>query len=311
MNHVYNLADVHLLQPSLVTIGVFDGVHRGHQYLIRKLVDRARATNRLAVVLTFFPHPDIVLRNLQGRYYLTTAEQRAALLSELGVDCVVTHPFDENTRHMRAAEFVDLLVKYLKVDELWVGADFAMGYEREGNVQYLAEQGKTKSFTVQTVDLLQAENADSAISSTAIREAIEAGNVEQAAVWLGRGHTVMGKVVHGHARGRTIGFPTANVEAWEQQVLPANGVYAGWATVDGQRHMTVTNVGVRPTFSGDNITIESFILDFSRDIYDQVVGISFEKRLRGEQKFENIQALIAQIRTDAEEGRAFLESLSE
>lgn len=308
MNHVYNLSDVNLSQPSLVTIGVFDGVHRGHQYLIRKLVDHARATNRLAVVLTFFPHPDIVLRGLQGRYYLTTADQRAALLVDLGVDCVVTHPFDENTRHMRAAEFVDLLVKYLKVRELWVGADFSMGYQREGNVQYLTEQGKDKGFTVQTVDLLQAENADSAISSTAIREAIEAGNVEQAAVWLGRGHAVVGKVVHGQARGRTIGFPTANVEAWDQQVLPANGVYAGWAIVDGRRHMAVTNVGIRPTFSGDNITIESFIMDFSRDIYDQMVSISFEKRLRGEQKFENIQALMAQIRADADAGRAFLES---
>lgn len=310
MNHVYSLSDVHLLQPSLVTIGVFDGVHRGHQYLIRKLVEHARETNRLAVVLTFFPHPDIVLRGLQGRYYLTTSDQRAALLVDLGVDCVVTHPFDETTRHMRAAEFVDLLVRHLKVDELWVGADFAMGYEREGNVQYLTEQGKEKGFTVQTVDLLQAENADSAISSTAIREAIESGNVEQAAVWLGRGHTVTGKVVHGQARGRTIGFPTANIEAWDQQVLPANGVYAGWATVDGQRHMAVTNVGIRPTFSGDNITIESFIMDFSRDIYDQVVSISFEKRLRGEQKFENIQALMAQIRADADAGRAFLEAQS-
>jgi riboflavin kinase/FMN adenylyltransferase len=211
---------------------------------------------------------------------------------------------------MRAAEFVDLLVRHLKVDELWVGADFAMGYEREGNVQYLTEQGKDKGFTVQTVDLLQAENADSAISSTAIREAIESGNVDQAAVWLGRGHTVTGKVVHGQARGRTIGFPTANIEAWDQQVLPANGVYAGWATVDGQRHMAVTNVGIRPTFSGDYVTIESFIMDFSRDIYDQVVSISFEKRLRGEQKFENIQALMAQIRADADAGRAFLEAQS-
>lgn len=310
MNHVYNLADVHLLQPSLVTIGVFDGVHLGHQFLIRKLVERARATNRLAVVLTFFPHPDIVLRNLQGRYYLTTADQRAALLTDLGVDCVVTHPFDENTRHMRAAEFVDLMVKYLKVGELWVGADFAMGYQREGNVAYLTEQGGTKDFTVQTVDLIQTEHADSVISSTAIRQAIEAGDVEQAKAWLGRGHTAVGKVIHGQARGRTIGFPTANIDVWDQQVLPANGVYAGWATVEGQRYMAVTNVGVRPTFNGDYITVEAFLMDFSRDIYDQMVSISFEKRLRGEQKFDGIQALIAQIRADAEAGRAYLETLS-
>lgn len=308
MNHVYNLADVRLLQPSIVTIGVFDGVHRGHQYLIRKLVARAKETSRLAVVLTFFPHPDIVVRGLHGRYYLTTAEQRAEELTKLGVDCVVTHPFNDEIRHMRAADFVDLLVEHLKVGELWVGQDFALGYQREGNVAFLTDQGAQKGFNVEVVELLQAEDANAVISSTMIRERLQAGDVEQAREWLGRGYSVTGQVIHGQARGRTIGFPTANVGVWDEQVLPANGVYAGWVRVGSEEFMAVTNVGVRPTFDGNTISVEAHILDFDRDIYGQEISISFEHRLRGEKKFAGIQELIAQIRTDADAGRAIMET---
>jgi riboflavin kinase/FMN adenylyltransferase len=312
MNHVYNLADIHLLQPSIVTIGVFDGVHRGHQYLIRQLVARARAADCLAVVLTFFPHPDTVLRGLTGRYYLTTAEQRAAYLIDLGVDTVVTHPFDETTRQMRAADFVDLLVNHLRVGELWVGADFAMGYGREGDVPNLTAQGRDKGFSVHPVELLQANgDAVAAISSTLIREALAAGEVERAAGWLGRGYTVIGPVVHGQARGRTIGFPTANIQVWEGQVIPANGVYAGWMQIGSARHMAVTNIGVRPTFDGDAaVTIEAHVLDFNGDLYGREVALSFERRLRGEQRFPDIQALINQIRADVEAARNLLEALS-
>lgn len=309
MNHVYNLADVHLLRSSVVTIGVFDGVHRGHQYLIRKLVARAKETERLAVVLTFFPHPDIVLRGLTGRYYLTTAEQRAEVLTDLGVDYVVTQPFDEQTRQMRAADFVDLLVQHLRVGELWVGRDFALGYQREGTTTYLTEQGQAKGFTVETVELLQAAHADAVISSTTIREALQAGEVGQAREWLGRGYSVTGTVVHGQARGRTIGFPTANIAVWDQQVLPGNGVYAGWVTVQGQRYMAVTNVGVRPTFDGSSVTVEAHIMDFDQQIYGQPISVSFEHRLRGEKKFSGIEELTAQIRADAAAGRAYLEQL--
>ena len=146
MTHLYSLEEANLPEHSIVTIGVFDGVHKGHQYLIKRLVDEAHATGRLAVVLTFFPHPDVVLRDLQGRYYLTTAEQKAELLTELGVDCVVTHPFNDAVRQVRAAAFVDQLLQNLKMSALWVGSDFAMGYKREGNVPFLREQGLQKGF---------------------------------------------------------------------------------------------------------------------------------------------------------------------
>ena len=304
MKHVYHLAEAHVEQPSLVTIGVFDGVHIGHQHLIRRLVEDAHANNRLAVVLTFFPHPDVVLRGLQGRYYLMSPEQRADELAKLGVDYVITHPFDDVVRHIRAAEFVDLMVEHLKIEALWVGSDFAMGYKREGNVDFLREQGQQKGFSLHVIDLIVAEGAT--ISSTAIRDALLNGDVEQVRDWLGRAYEVEGEVVHGQERGRTIGFPTANIAVWAKQVIPANGVYAGWATIGDERFMAMTNVGVRPTFEDEGITVEAYLLDFDRDIYGQKMRLSFETRLRAEQKFNGIQALIAQIGRDVEAGRAYL-----
>lgn len=304
MNHIYDLDHAQIQQPSIVTIGVFDGVHRGHQYLIRKLVAAAQASNRQAVVLTFFPHPDMVVRGLKGRYYLTSPEQKAAELSKLGVYCVVTHPFDEQVRHMRAADFVDRLCKHLHMESLWVGSDFAMGYQREGNVAFLKSEGEHKGFTVQEIDLLL--NDGEAISSTAIREALQAGEVYRAQDWLGRSYTITGTVVHGEKRGRKIGFPTANLETWSEQVIPANGVYATWVQIGDERFMAVTNVGVRPTFAGDDITVEAHLLDFNRDIYGQELSLSFETRLRPEKRFNGIDELVAQIKQDAENGRDYL-----
>jgi riboflavin kinase / FMN adenylyltransferase len=304
MKHIYGLAKADLQQPSMVTIGVFDGVHRGHQYLIQRLVDEAHQAGRLAVVLTFFPHPDVVLRGLTGRYYLTTPEQRAEQLLTLGIDYVVTHPFNDEIRQIRAADFVDQLIEHLKLDALWVGSDFAMGYKREGNVDFLRQQGEAKGFAMQVIDLMT--NDGETLSSTAIREAIQSGAVEQANKWLGRGYEVVGEVVHGEKRGRQIGFPTANIGVWDEQVIPANGIYAGWATLGTERFMAMTNVGVRPHFNGENVTVESYLLDFDRDIYGEQLAVTFEKYLRPEAKFDSLDALIAQISADVAEGKKYL-----
>ena len=306
--HIQNLTEAHLPRPSMVTIGVFDGVHRGHQHLIRQLVDTAHASDRLAVVLTFFPHPDVVLHGLEGRYYLTSPAQKAALLMELGVDYVITHPFDDDLRQVRAAQFVDQLRDHLNLSVLSVGEDFAMGYQREGNVEFVRAQGAEKGFELQVVDLVT--NDGDTISSTAIRQALEAGNVDQARHWLGRSYAVTGPVVHGENRGHQLGFPTANIGVWEQQVIPANGIYASWVFLGDERFMAATNVGVRPQFGGDNITIEPYILDFDRTIYGQQITVTFEKRLRDEAKFDSLDALIAQIGADAEASRAFLSAQS-
>lgn len=305
MQHIYNLEHAVLEQPSVVTIGVFDGVHRGHQHLIRQLVDEAHRNGQQAVIITFFPHPDIVLRGLEGRYYLTTPEQKAALFGELGVDVVVTQSFDADFRQIRAAAFVDSLLNQLKMASLWVGSDFAMGYKREGNVPFLQAEAAQKGFEVKVLDLV-ALDGGGAISSTAIREALQSGDVALAKAWLGRAYAVSGEVVHGEKRGRQIGFPTANVAVWEQQVIPGNGVYAGWAMLGNERHMAVTNVGVRPTFAGQGVTVESYLLDFDRDIYGQQLTVTFETKLRSEMKFPGIQALIEQINADVVAGREYL-----
>lgn len=306
MRHLSDLASIRLDQPSIVTIGVFDGVHRGHQLLIRHLVDEARARGRLAVVITFFPHPDVFLKALAGRYYLTTPEERADLLMAMGVDYVYTLPFNDELRRVRAAEFVELLVSHLRMEALWVGSDFALGYKREGDVTYLRDMGAQRGFSLHVIDLLLGQSG--AISSTAIREALAIGQVDEARQLLGRPYHVYGEVVHGLARGRTIGFPTANIAVWSDLIVPANGVYAGWVTLDGetQRHMAVTNVGNRPTFDGQGITVEAHLLDFDRDIYGRTLTFTFEKHLRYEQRFSGIDALITQIQADSAAARAFL-----
>ncbi|KXK19207.1 MAG: riboflavin kinase/FMN adenylyltransferase [Chloroflexi bacterium OLB15] len=304
MTHMRDMTSVHLEKQSIVTIGVFDGVHLGHQALIKHLVAEARATNRYAVVITFDPHPDVLLRGLQGRYYLNTPEERAELLISLGIDYVITLTFDDALRHIRAAEFVNQLREHLQMTSLWVGSDFAMGYKREGNVAFLEAQGAEKGFTVHTLDLIMAENAT--ISSTGIREALLNGDVTQAAAWLGRSYSVTGEVVHGLKRGRAIGFPTANVETWDELVLPKNGIYAGWAMFDDQKYMAATNVGVRPHFDGENITVESYLLDFDGDLYGKQLTVTFETHLRNEMRFESLEGLITQITADVRVTREYL-----
>jgi riboflavin kinase/FMN adenylyltransferase len=309
MIHAKSLTEVRLQHPSLVTIGVFDGVHRGHQHLIRRLVQEAHTRDRAAVAITFFPHPDVVVRGLSGRYYLTTPEQRASLLGELGVDYVITLPFDEQFRQTRAADFVDTMIAHLRLEALWVGSDFALGYKREGNVPFLKAQGEEKGFTVEVIDLIMAENA--AISSSLIRAALERGDVEQAREMLGRSYSLSGEVIHGEKRGRALGFPTANLDVWSQQVIPANGIYVGWALLGDERFMAATSVGKRPTFNGQNITVEAYLLDFDRSIYGETLTFSFEKYLRPELRFESIDQLIAQIKLDEQAAREYLTALNQ
>ena len=298
MTHLRNLKDAKLASDSLVTIGVFDGVHLGHQQLIQRLVESARASGRRAIVLTFFPHPDKVLEQVKARYYLTTAEKRAELLLKLGVDLVITHPFDDETRHLPAARFIDLLLNYLRMKEVWVGADFALGFQREGDVRFLRAQGATRGFRVRAVDLLAAQTGGELIRSASIRDHVRGGNMPAAKAMLGRAYTVEGAVVAGEQRGRSIGAPTANLEVWSEQIIPANGVYATWARLGGETFPAATNIGRRPTFAGDALTIEAHLLDFDRDIYGEVMELSFERRLRPEQKFSSLDELAAQIQAD-------------
>lgn len=305
MDHFDNLAGVHLNRPSIVTIGVFDGMHKGHQRLLTRLVEAARARDCLSVVLTFFPHPDRVLRNATGRYYLNTPAQRNRWLSDLGVDVVITHPFDDSVRQIRAAAFLDQLLAHLAMVSLWVTTDFAMGYKREGNFDFLKAQSAAKGFELQQIELVMADS-QTKISSTAIRDTLLAGDMVTAAALLGRPYQVEGPVVQGDSRGGLTGYPTANIQVWEEQIIPANGVYACFASVRGARYMAMTNVGVRPTFAGQDVRVEAHLLDFNQQIYGETVTLDFIERLRGEQKFSGIEALVKQIGLDVERGRALL-----
>ena len=309
MSHVRHLHEVELDTDAVVTIGVFDGVHTGHQTLVKHLVAKARSSGRQSVVLTFFPHPDKVLCDIETRYYLTSPEQRARLLLDLGVDVVVTHPFDDSIRRMPAADFIRQLTRYLRLKELWVGSDFAMGYQREGTVEYLEAQGKEFGFSVTAIELIMTGAGGDAVHSSQVRELLGRGDMRQVKRLLGRAYTLEGLVVAGQKRGRTIGFPTANLDVWSEQIIPPNGVYAGYATVKGETIQAATNIGIRPTFDADALSIEAHLLDFDRDIYGETIELGFEQRLRAEKKFAGLEALVAQISADVAEARAVLDNL--
>lgn len=305
MRHVHSFDEAPISGASVITIGVFDGVHRGHQLLIGRLISYARQHDLTPVVVTFFPYPDTVIQGLRDGYYLTMPNTKADLLGELGVEVVVTYPFTDEVRQMRAADFVQQLLTHLKMKSLWVGSDFALGYKREGNVTFLGEQSGVHNFELQVIDLMDAEGER--VSSTRIREALAAGDVAEAARLLGRPHRVPGSVIQGAGRGRTINIPTANLAFPAEQAIPARGVYAAWVTIGSEKFAAMVNIGLRPTFDGSGgQTIEAHILDFSRDIYGQEISLEFVARLRDERKFENVQALIAQIHNDIERGRELL-----
>ena len=305
--HLRDIKQASMGRDSLVSIGVYDGVHIGHQTLIKGLVESATATGRAAVVITFFPHPDTILHDVSGPYYLTTPDKRAELLLALGVDLVITQAFDDELRHLPAEGFVELLVEHLNIKELWVGADFALGFKREGDIAFLRAQGKKRGFTVTAVDLITTRISDKLVRSSKIREYVRLGKMTDVKSMLGRSYTLEGRVGKGDQRGRTIGVPTANLQVWSEQIVPANGVYATWAKLGDETFMAATNIGLRPTFDGQALSIEAHLLGFDRDIYGAQLELRFEKRLRAERKFDNLEELVAQIKADIAAARSYLE----
>lgn len=289
---------------TVLTIGVFDGVHLGHRYLIGSVVNRARALGYQSAVLTFDPHPDLVIRPERRRLYLTSLEERIELIGDLGVDLLIVLPFTNETKALTAQQFMEHLCGALALRELRVGADFGLGRGREGNLDRLREIGHTLGYKVHPVDFLPLNGGR--ISSSRIREALEAGDVELAAALLDRPFSIRGEVVRGDQRGRTIGFPTANIAVDEMHIIPGNGVYVCRAYVGGEVYGAVTNVGVRPTFDGVRRTVEAYLFDFAEDIYGETLKVRFLHRLRGEQKFNGVAELVAQINRDTAAGRAWL-----
>ncbi|GAA0399625.1 riboflavin biosynthesis protein [Acrocarpospora corrugata] len=301
---------------SVVTIGVFDGVHRGHQQMVAQAVALARTLGVAAVAVTFDPHPDEVIRPGSHPPQLTQQRRRTELLGELGVDAVCVLPFTLAFSRMSPDEFVqNALVDRLHAAGVVVGENFRFGHKAAGDLETLRTLGEKYDFVAEGVPLV----SDSvAISSTLVRERLAAGDVAAAAEALGRPHRLEGVVVRGHQRGRALGFPTANVESPQYTAVPADGVYAGWLLVtqspspyEGQRWPAAISIGTNPTFSGAERTVEAYALDRDDlDLYGAHVAVDFGLRLRDTLKFSSIEELIHQMHADVDQARQFTDAES-
>jgi riboflavin kinase/FMN adenylyltransferase len=302
--HFSDLNEVSLTRAWL-TIGVFDGVHRGHQEIIRRLTGEAHAAGAPAAVLTFAPHPASILTGRELKC-LTTPDERAALLLSLGVDAVITEPFTHELSTVTARDFMLRLKERLGLERLLVGYDFALGRGREGNAARLTEIGRELRYSVEIIPGVSDESG--VISSTAIRKLVASGDVAAAADLLGRPYRLSGPVIHNDHRGRKIGFPTANIDYPAEKVLPANGIYACHAWLGEEKHAAAINVGVRPTVSDTQTVpnVEAYLLDFHRDIYGEMLDLDFMVRLRDEAKFPSLEALVEQMHHDVDRTRSLL-----
>jgi riboflavin kinase / FMN adenylyltransferase len=290
---------------SVVTIGNFDGVHRGHQVLLRRTVDAAHDRGARAVAMTFHPHPAAVLRPGSEPPALQTIDDRVHHLLEADVDLVVVLPFTAQLASLGPHVFIErILVDRLRAVQVIVGSNFRFGRKAAGNVLTLNDAGATYGFRTEVVTLLDLDGIP--LSSSNVREHLEAGDVTWANRALGRAFSVAGAVVPGEGRGRTIGVPTANLAVPAEVLVPADGVYAGHAEVGGELLPSVTNVGTRPTFDGRARTVETHLLDADRDLYGQRLRFHFEHRLRDEQRFDGPEQLVARIRRDIDEARSLL-----
>lgn len=307
MQHVWSLEGVHLPE-SRVTIGTFDGVHLGHQGIIQRLAASARQAGIPAVAVTFYPHPAVVLGKRSEPYYLTTPEERAGLLNTHGADLVITIPFTPQVAKTSARDFIALLVEHLHLTQLLIGPDFALGRDREGNAARLTELGKEFNFTVKVIPPVEVDGQP--VSSSRVRAALARGDIQEAALLLGRPYHVSGQVVPGDGRGQSIGIPTANLSLWPERAIPKSGVYVTHAYVNGRAYGSVTNVGVRPTFNTNSASprVETHILDFNGLIYGQEIQVEFLERLRDEIRFPDVNALVSQIQADIRQAKEILDN---
>ena len=293
-------------KDTLLTIGVFDGVHLGHKHLISELKERARKQNLMSGVVTFRRHPQEVLSPKTQLPYLTDLEQRVSLLKNEGVEVVVTLSFTPELAKLGVREFIGLLKEYLRMRGLVVGPDFALGKNREGDVKTLRTLGKEMNFSIAVVSPVMVNSE--VISSTAIRKALADGNMMKVHNLTGRLFSLHGRVVRGTGRGRELGFPTANLGVSPGQALPADGVYATQVYISGKIYQSVTSIGTRPTFDGKERVVEVYILDYNGNLYGRELKIDVVERLRGEERFKTVDELKKKMAEDVKQGRAILNS---
>ena len=291
-------------RPAAVTVGVFDGVHLGHRHLVGALKARAETRALASGVVTLHPDPVQVLRPDVRVAYITSLEERVELLRATGVDFVAPLTFTSEVAELSAREFVGMLHETLGMQFLLMGPDHAFGRGREGTPQRCAEIGEEIGFEVEVLPA-PLEGSDGAVSATAIRRALAEGEMELVAALLGRPFGLRGPVVRGHERGRGLGFPTANLALTPDRALPAFGVYVTRAHVAGAAFMGATNIGINPTFNDARPSVETYVLDFEGDLYGREMRVEVLHRLRGEQRFASLDALVAAISADVEAVRAY------
>ncbi len=290
-----------------MTVGIFDGVHIGHQAIIQNMVQKASSVGVSTGVVTFYPHPAEVIRGTTESIYLTSPDQRAKLISRLGVDYVLTLKFDRNLANQSAEEFIQSLTNQIGMKELWVGNDFVLGKNRQGTIDLLQTLGGRFGYTVREIPKITVDSKF--VSSSQIRHHILSGGISQANKLLGRYYSICGRVIKGMGRGKSLGTPTANIDTWEKQLLPTNGVYATLVSYKQHRFQSVTNVGIKPTFLENpaKSTVETYIFDFEDNVYEKELTIEFVEYLRKEIPFPNKPALINQIQRDIQRAKEVLD----
>ena len=290
-------------KDTVLTVGVFDGVHLGHKYLLEQLIDFSSPTC-ISSVITFSNRPITVFRPGTFPSYLTTPEHKISLLREAGIDLVVPLEFTEELSQVTARQFAELLSGTLRMKGLVLGPDSALGKGREGDLAFMQAEGERLGFWVRSVEPLEINGQP--VKSRVVREALVAGDVSRGAGLLGRNHTLSGTVVVGDQRGRTLGFPTANIDVYPGLLWPGDGIYATWAHFGGSRRLSATSIGVRPTFGLTQRLVEVYVMDFSGDLYDQQMTVEFVEKVRNQETFADIDALIARIEQDVADSRTVL-----
>ncbi|MEX0685979.1 MAG: bifunctional riboflavin kinase/FAD synthetase [Balneolales bacterium] len=300
MTQLTYLPEVVRHPKSVVTVGTFDGVHEGHKKLIQTVVEKARSRGARSVVVSFDPHPrEIINPGSSGIKLLTTLEERRTILSELGVDLMVVIPFDRDFSLLTSESFVkDIIFERIGLCEFVIGYDHQFGRNREGTISTVSRLGTKLGFEVHIVEGYEVQKVT--VSSTTVRKALEEkGNVHLARQFLGRPYMINGTVVQGDKRGRELGYPTANIKInHPKKIIPYNGVYAVDVVIDGVKYRGMMNIGVRPTFGKEELTLEVNIFDFDLDIYGKSIDILFLERIRDEKKFSSMETLIAQLEND-------------
>ncbi|MEJ6675527.1 MAG: bifunctional riboflavin kinase/FAD synthetase [Flavobacteriales bacterium] len=309
MNTVQNISNFFTDEKTFVTIGTFDGVHFGHQKILEKLVSEAKAAGKKSVLLTFFPHPRMVLQKNAKIEMINTIDERSALLEKTGLDYLIIHPFSKAFSRTSALEFVrDTLVNTLNISKLIIGYDHHFGKNREGNIDQLTEYSHLYDFTVE--EILAQDIDDVSVSSTKIRRALAGGNLKTANNYLGYNFMLNGLVVNGKQLGGKIGYPTANIDVQEAyKLIPKTGVYVVQSTIEDKTIFGMMNIGSRPTVDGNHQTIEVHFFDFNQDLYGKHLTISLLYFLRDEHKFDAISSLVLQLKKDEETARNYIKNL--